>query len=183
MFEPQEETRYRGQDENEHEVPPEEKTDFLKPERGDNVPYWVIIDTKASLQGLLHTCRRFEFCRDVILLVSERTPPAYLEHLRERNYDYHIMGEEKVDLKMALNLLAEQYGVRTVLTDTGRILADLLVKLRLVDEISLLVHPVVVGLKGYNMFSEVPGNIHLELIKSEILEKEYVWLVYRFVRN
>jgi 2,5-diamino-6-(ribosylamino)-4(3H)-pyrimidinone 5'-phosphate reductase len=165
------------------EVPPEEEADFLKPERQDNLPYWVIIDTRATLHGLLHTCRRFEYCRDVIVLVSEKTPGTYLDHLRERNYFYHKVGNEIVDLKEALVLLSERYEAKTILTDTGTILANLLINQGLADEISLLVHPVVVGEKSYNMFSDIKGNINLELIKSEIMEKDYIWLTYRFIRH
>ena len=72
------------------EVPTEEENDFIKQKREENLPYWVIIDTKGDLKGLLHTCRRFEFCRDVIVFVSERTPKIYLDHLLERNYDHYI---------------------------------------------------------------------------------------------
>ncbi len=65
-------------------VPLEEKKDFEKPKRSESLPYWVIPDTKAILKGLLHTCRRFEFCRDVIVLISEENPEEYVRHLEER---------------------------------------------------------------------------------------------------
>ena len=160
-------------------VPPEEKNDFEKQERDKNVPFWVIVDTKGDLKGLLHTCRRFEFCRDVIILVSEKTPKTYLGHLKERNYDYHIVGKDHVNLKKALELLSKKYHAKTVLTDAGRILGNLLLNQGLVNEISLLIHPVIVGNNSYNMFSDIDKNLNLKLIKKEILEKEYIWLVYK----
>ncbi|UCE08137.1 MAG: dihydrofolate reductase family protein [bacterium] len=160
-------------------VPPEEKSDFEKQKRDENLPLWVIIDTKGGLKGLLHTCRRFEFCKDVIVLVSEKTPKAYLEHLEERNYDYHIVGQDQVDLKKALNLLAEKYDVKTALTDAGKILGNLLLNQGLVSEVSLLMHPVIVGNKSYNMFGDIKENLILKLVKSEVLENEYTWLVYK----
>ena len=49
-------------------VPNEKKEDFKKPLRARNLPLWVIPDTKGSLQGLLHTCRGFEYCGNVIVL-------------------------------------------------------------------------------------------------------------------
>jgi len=145
-------------------VPPEEKNDFEKQKRDENLPLWVIIDTKGGLKGLLYTCRRFEFCKDVIVLVSEKTPKNYLEHLKERNYDYHIVGQNHVNLKNALNLLAEKYNVKTVLTDAGKILGNLLLNQGLVSEVSLLVHPVIVGNKSYNMFGDIKENLILKLI-------------------
>jgi 2,5-diamino-6-(ribosylamino)-4(3H)-pyrimidinone 5'-phosphate reductase len=162
-----------------NEVPPEEKNDFKKQKRDKNLPFWVIVDTKGNLKGLLHTCRRFEFCKDVIILVSEKTPKTYLTHLKERNYDYHIVGKDHVNLKKALELLSKKYQAKTVLTDAGRILGNLLMNQGFVSEISLLIHPVIVGNNSYNMFSDINKNLKLKLIKKEILEKEYVWLVYK----
>ena len=160
------------------DVPPEEESDFTKPERPENLPYWVIPDTKGSLKGLLHTCRRFEFCRDVIVLVSDETPSEYVKHLEERNYDFHIVGKKHVDLERSLELLSEKYGVKTILADTGRILGNLLLNRGFVTEISLLIHPVIVGTASYNMFSLANKNLKLKLRKKETLEKNYVWLVY-----
>lgn len=158
-------------------VPPEQMRDFTKPERSESLPYWVIPDTTGILKGLLHTCRRFEFCRDVIVLVSEETPKEYVRHLEERNYDYHIIGKKHVDLERALSFLSEKYGIKTILADTGRVLGNLLLNHGFVNEISLLIHPVIVGTTSYNMFSDV-NNMKLKLRQSEMLEKNYVWLVY-----
>lgn len=69
-------------------IPQEEKEDFMKAKRDKNLPYWVMIDTKGTLKGILHICRRFEFSRDIIVMVSEETPKEYIEYLKERNYDY-----------------------------------------------------------------------------------------------
>ena len=125
------------------------------------------------------SCRRFEFCRDVIVLVSEKTPKTYLNHLNERNYDYYIVGKEYVNLIKALELLSNKYQVKTILTDTGRILGNLLLSQGLVSEISLLIHPIIVGNKSYNMFSDINKNLKLKLFKKETLEKQYIWLVYK----
>jgi len=160
------------------EVPLEEKQEFAKPERSEGLPYWVIPDTKGILKGLLHTCRRFEFCRDVIVLVSETTPAEYVTYLKERNYDCHIVGKKHVDLERALELLSKRYGVKTVLADTGRILGNLLLNQGFVKEISLLIHPLIVGTTAYNMFGIANKNSKLKLCKKETLEKNYVWLVY-----
>ncbi|MCW4034005.1 MAG: dihydrofolate reductase family protein [Candidatus Bathyarchaeota archaeon] len=159
-------------------VPLEEESDFKKPKRDPNLPYWFIPDTKCVLMGILHTCRRLEYCRDVVVLVSEQTSQEYVEHLVERNYDYHVVGKDHIDLKRALSLISEKYGAKTVLVDAGRILGNLLLNQGLVDEISLLVHPVIVGTKSYNIFEEV-NNLNLELIKNETFDKNLVWLVYR----
>lgn len=159
-------------------VPPEESKDFEKPERAEGLPYWVIPDTGGALEGLLHTCRRFEFCKDVLVLVSEETPKKYLVHLKERNYDYHVVGKKHVDLEKALELLSTKYGAKKVLADTGQVLGNLLLNEGLASEVSLLIHPVIVGNKSYNIFSNISQAISLKLDKAEVLGKGYVWLVY-----
>ena len=158
------------------EIQFEEKVDFEKPEKDSSLPYWVIPDTRGQLTGLLHTFRRFEFCRDVIVLVSERTPRRYIKYLSERNYDHHVVGNDHIDLRKSLVLLASKYGMKVILADTGRILGNLLLSRGLVSEISLLVHPVIVGRKSYSMFGDV-SNINLRLMKFKRLDKNHVWLV------
>jgi 2,5-diamino-6-(ribosylamino)-4(3H)-pyrimidinone 5'-phosphate reductase len=160
-------------------IPPEEASDFEKPKRKKNLSLWVLIDSKGKLEGLLHTCRRFEMCRDVIVLVSKSTPQRYLHYLDERKYDHHCIGHDSVDLRQALILLSKEYHAKTILTDTGRILGNLLLNQGLVDEISLLIHPVIVGNKSYNMFRDIQKNLLISLLKCEQLEKQYVWLVYK----
>jgi 2,5-diamino-6-(ribosylamino)-4(3H)-pyrimidinone 5'-phosphate reductase len=160
-------------------IPQEEKKDYVKAKRDKNLPYWVMIDTKGALRGILHICRRFEFSRDIIILLSEETPKEYIEYLRERNYNYHIVGKSHVNLREALKILATQYGVKTVLTDTGRILGNLLLNQGLVSEISLLIHPLIVGKDAYPILSDVNNTLHLTLQNKETLDKGYVWLVYK----
>ncbi len=160
-------------------IPEEVPADFSQPDRTDSLPWWVVVDSGGSLKGMLHTCRRFEYCRDVIVLLSESTPASYLQHLRERNYHFIIAGKEKVDLNMAIKRLSEKFGVRRILTDTGRILGNILISSGLVNEISLLVHPVIIGEKCYPMFSDLTKNSELKLVKSEAYENGCVWVVYR----
>lgn len=160
-------------------VPPEEDKDFVKPKKDSNLPLWVVPDTKGILKGLHHIYRRFEFCKDVVVLISEETPQDYVDHLKDRNYDFYRVGQKKVDLKKALDLLVKKYEVQTVLADTGRILGNLLLEQGLVSEISLLVHPLILGAKAENLFSHITDTIELTLLKSETLEDGYVWLTYK----
>ena len=160
-------------------VPLEETSDFKKPKRSKTLPIWVVVDSKGKLEGLLHTCRQFELCRDVIVLVSQTTPKRYLRYLEKRQYDYHCVGRDSVDLRKAMDLLSTKYDVKTILTDTGMILGNLLLNQGLVDEISLLVHPVIVAKTSYNMFTEIEKNHDITLVKCKQLEKQYVWLVYK----
>ncbi len=167
----------------ENGIPAEEQTDFAKPRRNKDLPLWAIPDSSGKLKGLLHTCRRFEFCRDVILLLSEITPRDYIEYLEERDYTYHVIGKEHVDLEKSLELLSSAYKAKRVLTDTGRIPGNLLIEKGFASKLSLLVHPVVVGKDSYNMFSNISERTSLTLSKREFFPGGYVWLVYKTKRK
>jgi 2,5-diamino-6-(ribosylamino)-4(3H)-pyrimidinone 5'-phosphate reductase len=160
-------------------IPDEVQSDFEQPQRDEALPWWVIVDSGGRLKGMLHTCRRFEYCRDVIILISKSTPSDYIIHLEKRNYRFIVAGNDKVDIKLALALLSEQFSIKKMLTDTGRVLGNILINLGLVKEISLLIHPLIVGEKNYPMFSDVEETLNLKLTNSESYDNGCVWNVYK----
>ena len=167
------------------EIPPENKVDFTKPERDPSLPYWVIVDTRGITRGLLHTCRSFEFCRDTIVLISRHTSKDYIDYLSERNYDYFVCGNEHVDYEMALNILNTKYGIKTILVDSGPTLNGLLLGRGLIDEISLLVSPFLVGTKSDKLLAHLNleiQNVNLKLLTCEDLDKGHVLLRYKVLR-
>lgn len=166
-------------------VPPEEPSDYYKPKiaPNDNRPIWVIADSKGILQGLMHINRRSEYTKNVIVLISSSTPKAYVDYLRERNYDFIIAGKKHVDLKLALEELNKLYDAKTVLTDSGGVLASVLLEQNLVDEVQLLVAPEIVGKKSMNLFRSLNKAVKVELKNAEIVEKSYVLLSYKVVKN
>ena len=160
-------------------VPPEEREDFEKPKKDKKVPFWVIPDTKGVLKGLLHAFRKFEFCRDVIVLISKETPEEYIEYLKQRHYDFHVIGRKQIDLEKVLELLSEKYKVKKILTDTGKVLSNLLLNKGFANEISLLIHPIIIGKNPENLFGNVDKSIKLKMKKHEVLDKGYIWCVYK----
>ena len=160
-------------------VPPEEPDDFVPPLRDKGLPLWVIVDSEGKLAGMLHTCRRFEYCRDVLLLVSDATPQTYINHLEERNYKYIRTKGLKADITESLSVLYQDYGVRRILTDTGQVLGNILLNLGLVDEVSLLIHPIIKGENAYNMFGNTLDNLKLTLTGEEKFDNGCVWVRYR----
>lgn len=164
-------------------IPPELPADFENPKRNQDIPWWIIVDSGGRLKGMLHTCRRFEYCRDAIILVSESTPADYLNHLKERNYRFITTGSEKVDLSTALELLCDQFNIHKILTDTGTVLSSHLINLGLVDEISILIHPLIIGTKSYSLFSGSENIVRLSLKKSERFDNGCVWNVYKIEKK
>ncbi len=161
------------------DVPAEEEGDFEAPKRDPKLPWWILVDSGGKLEGLLHTCRRLEYCRDVIVLVSESTPASYLKHLEARRYRSIRAGSGKVDLRLALSRLADEFGIGRIVTDTGPILSGVLLNEGLVDEVSLLVHPIVKGDGSRNLMGEVRRDIALKLDRAEAVGNGCVWLLYK----
>jgi 2,5-diamino-6-(ribosylamino)-4(3H)-pyrimidinone 5'-phosphate reductase len=168
-------------------IPEEEPEDFTKPliKSWDKRPYWFIPDTRGLLKGLLHVYRKSGYCKDVVVLVSKRTPKSYIKYLKERDYDHYSCGRDHVEFRQALRLMRAHYGTRVVMTDSGGTLNNILLKQGLISEISLLVAPVLVGDKRTNLFRtlKLQGNKpRLQLIKNRMLEKHYLLLIYRILQ-
>jgi 2,5-diamino-6-(ribosylamino)-4(3H)-pyrimidinone 5'-phosphate reductase len=167
-------------------IPDESPADFVKPRitTEDKRPYWVIPDSNGLLQGRLHIFRRFEYCKDVIILLSEKSPESYVKYLMERNYDVIISGHEEVDLKKSLEILAGKYDCRVVMTDSGGNLNKVLLEEGLVDEISLIINPVLVDQRHPKLFrnlSLTQKSIQLELLGAEELEGQLM-VRYRVIK-
>lgn len=157
---------------------PETPADFVKPERPGDLSYWVIPDSRGILQGKLHYFRRSEYCRDVAVLAAEETPRAYLDYLEERNYDYFVAGSKRVDLAKALTLVTDHYGHGPVMVDSGASLTNAMLNQGLVDEISLLVVPAVVGSNAQTLFPQVERPLCLTLKASQAFPGGFVHLLY-----
>jgi 2,5-diamino-6-(ribosylamino)-4(3H)-pyrimidinone 5'-phosphate reductase len=102
----------------------ETEADFAKPNKNDNLIYWAVTDSKGLLEGKLHYIRRSDYCRDVVVLITEQTPQSYVDYLEKRNYDYYVVGKNQVDLKSALKILSENYESDNIMIDSGRELTN-----------------------------------------------------------
>ncbi len=166
---------------------PEEAEDFQKaaPLPDDKRPLWIVPDSEGKLQGFLHVYRRYEHCRDIVILVAVDTPPDYLKYLEERNYTYLIAGEKKVDFRSAFEQISQRYHTDTIITDNTGILSSLLLEKALIDQISLIVSPTLTGKKPPKLFRELKLGkrvIKLKPLKAEILESKDLLLLFDVVK-
>jgi 2,5-diamino-6-(ribosylamino)-4(3H)-pyrimidinone 5'-phosphate reductase len=164
-------------------LPRETEKDLLKPRENLKLPLWVIPDSSGKLKDKLHVLRQSGYCRDIIILTSNSTPKGYLRYLTERNYEWYTMGKRPLDYSRALKLLAKTYGAKTILTDTGKTLNGILLNNGLVNEISLHVHPVIVGAKRFPLLDDVKAGVQLRLKKSKPMNKGGLWLVYQVLKH
>ncbi|MCB2209721.1 RibD family protein [bacterium] len=163
------------------EIPPETEASFSKPKEkpGDDRPIWVIPDSRGRIR-FLHVFRDTDYCKDLILLLSKTTPQEHIDYLQKRNYDFIIAGEDHVDYPKALEILKNTYHCDTLRTDSGGILTNILIEQGLVDEISLVIAPCLVGNEYPTLFRslKLDNNISTKLKQLEKLSDDFISLIY-----
>ena len=119
----------------------------------------------------------------VVAILSERVSDEYLAFLRERGVSYLLAGSRDVDLGLALEKIGSRFGVRTLMLEGGGGINGGLLRAGLVDEVSLLVAPVVDGRVGTPALFDVEGADvvprRLALEHVERRDDDVLWLRYR----
>jgi 2,5-diamino-6-(ribosylamino)-4(3H)-pyrimidinone 5'-phosphate reductase len=150
-------------------------------------PLLIVPDSKGKITKL-HLLKKQPYWRDVIVLGSSLTPRSYLEYLYENQIEYIISGDDHVDFYSAFEILNSQYKVNVIRVDSGGILNGVLLRAGLVDEVSILISPSLVGGFSPNSFYRAPdlksseGVISLNLIHFERLREDIIWLRYKVTK-
>jgi 2,5-diamino-6-(ribosylamino)-4(3H)-pyrimidinone 5'-phosphate reductase len=141
-------------------------------------PLLIIIDSQGQLT-------RFDWLReaglfgDVMVVGCTRTPESHLSRLRAADVEFEVFGTERVDLESALVHLREQRGIEAVRVDAGPGLNGALLAAGLLDEISVLLAPYLVG-NGRSFLDGLTGDgpSKLELATFELQPDQHMWLRY-----
>lgn len=150
-------------------------------------PLLVVPDRRGRLRNW-RLLQREPWWRDVAALGCGSTPPSHREYLNRRQVPFLEAGQETLNLPLALELLAEQWRIRTLRVDAGGALNGALLRAGLVDRVSVHVAPRLEGGSPRpGLFDEPegipsPSPLPLRLESSEILPDGGVWLLYRTVR-
>ena len=148
-----------------------------------DLPLLVVTDSRGRL-GDWGYWRRQPYWRDVVVLCSASSPAEYLDDLATGGIDHIITGGDRVDLAEALEELNLRWGVNTVRVDSGGTLNGALLRQGLVDEVSVLIEPVLVGGETPSSIFRTPGTdsdsalIPLQLDRVEQLRGDIVRVVY-----
>jgi 2,5-diamino-6-(ribosylamino)-4(3H)-pyrimidinone 5'-phosphate reductase len=164
---------------------PETDDDFTSPtpDTNDTRPYLVICDSQGRVKNW-HMLKRAKLWKGYISLCSKKTPQDHLEYLNTRNIDIIISGEDKVDLKSAIEVLCEKHMIERIRVDSGGTLNGILLRQNLVDEISTLINPSLVGgesSKTIYKASDLKATndvISLKLLETKQIDGDHVWLRY-----
>jgi 2,5-diamino-6-(ribosylamino)-4(3H)-pyrimidinone 5'-phosphate reductase len=149
----------------------------------DKRPLLVVTDSRGRVrcwEALRHT----DYWRAPLALVTRKTPRRALEHLRRQRVETLIVGADRVDLRRALERLHDRFGIQRLRVDSGGSLAGALLRAGLVHEVSLLVHPVLVGGDApASFFREIERARAAEPLKARLLGARRItggllWLRY-----
>jgi riboflavin biosynthesis pyrimidine reductase len=119
----------------------------------------------------------------VVTILSERVSDEYLAFLREKGVSYLLAGTREIDLGVALEKIAARFAVRTLMLEGGGKINGGMLRDGLIDEVSVLVAPLVDGREGTPALFDV-GEDHVtpQRLELESVEKRadgVLWLRYR----
>ena len=154
---------------------------------GGDGPLFVVTDSRCRF-ARWNWLRKQPYWRDAMALVVEASPAEGLARLAGQNVPTIVCGDERVDLRAALETLVARFAVRTVRVDSGGALSGALARAGLVDEVSVLLEPVLVGgvtprtfLRGPDP-TAVADIVKLRLLHVEQFDDGLVWLRYEVAK-
>ncbi|HYG95829.1 MAG TPA: dihydrofolate reductase family protein [Solirubrobacterales bacterium] len=149
--------------------------DAPRPGPAAGAPLLAVVDGRCRV-GAWDALRECGHWSEVLALRAAASDPEAPASLRQL-----ATGGERVDLRAALTALRGEHGAKVVRVDSGGTLIGALLREGLVDELSLLVHPVLAGgdASGGWRGSGAQPSLRLEPMPSEPLEGGVAWLRYR----
>ena len=155
---------------------------------GDARPLLVVPDSRGRIR-MWRWILAQPYWRAGVALCTSSTPREHMAYLERSGVDRIVAGDDRVDLKTALAEVRDRYGVERIRADSGGTLNGVLLRLGLVDEVSLLVAPVLMGDDASRAFVRAPalaaagGYAGLKLTHMERLDGDNLWLRYEVVRS
>ncbi|TVX95186.1 dihydrofolate reductase family protein [Cohnella terricola] len=153
--------------------------------------YAIAIDPSGKLgweQGTLGEDYEERRGQPIITVLSENVSNQYLAHLRAVGVSYIFAGKStKLDLRLALDKISRYYNITEFMLEGGGYINGSFLSAGLVDELSLILAPMVEGTRQSVSLFEYGDNpfqlgVEFALEKVEPLENSGLWLRYRLKR-
>lgn len=142
--------------------------------------YTIVVDTFGRLDWISNEADG----HPVLTIMSESVSPEYLESLKSLGISWIATGKKEIDLRRAVEILKEQFGVdRLAIVGGGNINGGFLAA-GLLDEVSVMIAPGIDGRKGMtSVFDGITGKdntpYRLKLNSIEKVGDEVLWLRYK----
>ena len=121
----------------------------------------------------------------VIEVLSEETDQEYVDNLKKLNIAYIFAGEKEIDLKLLMKKLKDVFTIKNVLITGGGAMNYSLLADSLLDEMNIIVAPVISGEKGVatvfdrTVFNDISQSIEMKLSEIKKLDENTILLVYQ----
>ncbi|WP_371401049.1 dihydrofolate reductase family protein [Kribbella sp. NBC_00662] len=141
------------------------------PRRGPRAegPLLAVVDSRARVHSW-NSLRDLGYWSDVLALYADQTPARPADATTREL----VTGYDHVDLAEVLEALGRR-GVHTVRVDSSGALLRACLELDLIDELALLVHPVLVG-SGDRWYDTRRLNLHH--VGTEVFKDGVLWMRY-----
>lgn len=119
----------------------------------------------------------------VVEVVSEAVEDDYLAYLQSINVSYIFGGKTEIDLAQVIEVLARELGRKRLIVEGGPHVSGSFLNAGLVDEVSVLLLPLIDGRGEHPASFEVSAHAwkqpaYLKLNSAEVQEGGGVWLRY-----
>lgn len=147
--------------------------------------YLVVVDSRGRIDNWEVIKKQAWWNDTPIVLCSESTPKSYLEKLQGQQVHYLIHGENQVNIQEALESLNSIFRINTMRIDSGGVLAGVMLRNQVVDEVSVIISPQLTGGTSPKSIFVAPDLestvrvIDLDLIDFKILDTNYIHLYYQ----
>ena len=159
---------------------PIQKIDYIY--KNDKNKWIVVIDPQGqiSFNQSVYQNTRLKY-KNLIVILTENISSQYLETLKSLNISYLFTGKDEIDLRLALEKLYDLFSIKKLLLQGGEITNTYFIKEDLIDELSLVVSPILSGEeKQPNIFKDCHEYIGqtFDLKQSDLLMKSGLYLKY-----
>lgn len=135
-----------------------------------------VIDSMARVNcwmALAETGRWKEF----YALVSKNTNKAYISNLIRLGVQPIMTGDDKIDIGKSMAVLGTDFGHKVCRIDSGGTLNNILLELDLVDELSLIIYPVIPG-SEIDVSSVSKNIVNMKLVEIKPMGNGVMWLKF-----
>lgn len=113
----------------------------------------------------------------IIEVLCENASDAYLAYLQSIGVSYIFAGKEELNLSLALDKLYRLFGIRKLLLEGGSIINGAFERENVIDELSLVVAPMVAGADAKPLFYESEIK-NYTLTETKSMSDSVIWLNY-----
>jgi riboflavin biosynthesis pyrimidine reductase len=119
----------------------------------------------------------------VVEVLTEAVSDDYLAYLRSIQVSYLFAGKEKIDLEQVLSIIGQELGCKRLIVEGGPHVSGSFVNAGLVDEVSVVILPLIDGRGEHPASFEVASSdwrqpSYLKLTAAQAQEDGSVWLRY-----